>query len=381
MKLILRVIGNDLRYLRLFLSVWWGLVILQAVLIRFYPQHLSSWKGWLISPTFLALLVAVLKVCLLTVIISQSVQKDSTIGSTAFWLSRPISRGCLLASKSLFLVLAVILPTLLVEVLLLFVCGVTLDDTLRSIPQIVFLQLLVTTVFMMLAALTTNLARLILLGIIAFLGLPWLYYLSWSLFFLVLGMVTHPSDGGPFVQPIPPPSYSPHLMGILLVLLATAGVVIGHQYLTRRTMISRILLFSGVSLALLSMGFWSWDLWATARQLDPGILDPTQITARVEEKSLVFDPVMASRPVYDPTGEKEMLLRGSIALDNLPPDVVVFPAQISAKLALPSGESLAQHVSHSSYLFRGLIEFQLDRQLNQLNKKKAEWLGQGPWEM
>lgn len=305
MNLILHVIGNDLRYLRLFLTVWLGLVILQAVLIGSYPQHFSSGRGSLISSHFLAGLVAVLKICLLTVIVSQSVQKDSTIGSTAFWLSRPISRSCLLASKSLFLVLAVILPTLLVEVVLLLVCGVTLDDTLRSILQIVFLQLLVTTVFMMLAALTTNLARLILLGIIALLGLPWLHYhISWSLFSLVLGTVTHPSDGGPFVQLISPPSFSSHLMGILLALLGTAVIVIGHQYLTRRTMLSRILIFSGVFLNLLTIGYWGSDFWKTASQLDPGILDPTQVTARIEKKNLVFDPVMASRPVYDPTGEK-----------------------------------------------------------------------------
>ena len=134
MNLTLHLIGSEFRYLRLFLSVWWGLVILQAVLIGSHPQLFSGGRPWLISPTFLAMLVAILKLCLLTVIVSQAVQKDSTVGSTAFWLSRPIFKGRLLASKALFLVLAVVLPTLLVEVVSLRVCGVTQDDTLRSIP-------------------------------------------------------------------------------------------------------------------------------------------------------------------------------------------------------------------------------------------------------
>ena len=49
--------------------------------------------------------------------------------------------------------------------------------------------------------------------------------------------------------------------------------------------------------------------------------------------------------------DKQMFLTGSIAPAPLPPDVVALPAQISARLALPSGESLASHVSTSTYAF------------------------------
>ena len=351
MNLTLRLIGSDFRHLRLFLSVWWGLVILQAVLIAFHPQLFSSGRPWLISPTFLAMLVAILKLCLLTVIVSQAVQKDSTVGSTAFWLSRPISRGRLLASKALFLVLAVVLPTLLVEVVSLRVCGVTQDDTLRSIPQMVFLQLLVTLVLMMLAALTPNLPRLILSGIIVVVGLPLLWFILLFLSALAMGAVTDPSVGVELVPPIPPPSFSSYFLGSLLVLLGTAGIVIGHQYLTRRTMLSGILLFSGVSLNFLTIGYWGSDWWIGASQLDKGILDPTQVTAQIEPKSLVFDLATSVNPLFDLTGEKKMLLRGNIALANVPPNIIALPARISAKLVLPSGESLAKHVSYSSYVF------------------------------
>ena len=49
--------------------------------------------------------------------------------------------------------------------------------------------------------------------------------------------------------------------------------------------------------------------------------------------------------------DKKMVLKGRIALAPLPPDVAALPAQISARLDLPSGESLANHVSRSSYAF------------------------------
>ena len=317
--------------------------------------------------------LAILKVCLLTVIVSQLVQKDSTVGSTAFWLSRPISAKRLLASKVVFLLVAVVLPVLVVEILLLSVRGVIPEDILRSVPQIVFLHILPVAVAMMLASVTSNLPRLIFLGVIALVALPLLWFVLSYLFTAVSGTVNVENDDVPLAMPIPPPSYSSFLIGILLVLVGTSGAVVANQYLTRRTMLSRALFFSGVLVALLSMGFWSRHILGTESGSDSGILDPTQVTTRIEEKSLVFAPVTESLPVFDLAGEKKMFLRGDIALDNLPPGVAVLPAQVSANLVLPSGESVARHVGRSLYAFMATFPFGPDRRLT---REKAESLGQ-----
>lgn len=377
MNRTLHLFANDFHYLRLYLSVWLGLVILQAVLIGSFPQLSLGESRGIVSLSSLAWPIAILKVCLLTVIVSQLVQKDSTVGSTAFWLSRPISGMRLLASKSIFLLVAVVLPVLVVEILLLFVRGVTPEDILRSIPQIVFLQILPVAVAMMLASVTSNLPRLILLGVIALVALPLLWFvlslLFIALFTAVSGTVTVVNDDAPFAMPIPPPSYGSFLIGIPLVLLGTSVTVIGLQYLTRRTMLSRALFFSGALLSLLSMGFLNGHLWEPESGSDSEIVDPTQVTTRIEENSLIFAPVTESLPVFDLAGEKQMLLRGAIALDNIPPGFVVLPAQVSANLVLPSGESLARHVSQSSYAFMGTLPFGPDRRLD---REKAESLGQ-----
>ena len=373
MNRTLHLVANDFRYLRLYLSVWSGLVILQAVLIGAFPQHApGEWRG-IMSLSSLSWPLAILKLCLLTVIVSQLVQKDSTVGSTAFWLSRPISAKRLLAGKSIFLLVAVVLPVLVVEILLLSVRGVILEDTLRSIPQILFLQILPVAVAMMLASVTSSLPRLTFLGLIALVALPLLWFALAYLFTAVSGTVTVENDDVPFTQPIPPSSYGSFLIGILLVLVGTSGAVIVHQYLTRRTMLSRVLFFSGVLVALLSMGLWSRHIWGTESGSDSGILDPTQVTTRIEEKSLILAPVTESLPVFDLAGKKKMLLRGTIALDNLPPGVVALPAQISANLVLPSGESVARHVGQSLYAFMDTVPFGFYRRLD---REKAESLGQ-----
>ena len=378
MNLTRHLIANDFRYLRLYLSAWWALLILQAVLIGSYAQLFPGDGPWLFSPAFLGLLVAILKLCLLTLIVSEAVRKDATIGTTAFWLSRPISKGRLLASKSLFLALAVLLPDLLVQVVLLLVHSVSLEDIVRSFPQIVLLTLFTIVVLTMLAVLTTNLPRQIFFGIIALVAVPPLWIILFLVFStsfsFVLSTLHFPTEDVPVVWPVPPPSFGLHMMGMLPVLLGIAGMVVVYQYLTRRTLRSRILLFSALSLALMSMGFWNRDWRATAPRLDTGILDPKQVTAWIEEMSLIIAPVPASLPVSGPAGGKKMLLKGSITLDNLPPGVVVLPAQISASLVLPSGESLAHHVSRSSYASRAMSLIRSsDRRPDE---EKAEMLSQ-----
>lgn len=376
MKRTLHLAAWDLRYLRHYLGLWLGLVILQAVLVGYAP-HLSpdypGDRGHFFSLSSFAWLVAVLKICLLAVIVTQLVQKDSTLGSTAFWLSRPVSRARLLAGKVLFLAAAVILPSLLVEAGLLFFSGVTPHDTLRSVPQILFLTLLAVAILMMLAAVTSSLARMIFAGGVALLGLPLLWSFVWGAWSLFrLGDGTFASDDITVVQPVPPPIFNTVFVGIALVLLVTAVAVVGHQYLTRRTTGSRMILVAGICLVLLSLGYWEGVLGTTSPGLDKETPDPAQVGVRIEEESLVFgtsrDPLVLSGLKRG----KKMTLEGSIATAPLPPDVVAFPAQISARLVLPSGESLANQVSTSRYAFDS---FGRDRPLH-LDRDRAAVLRQ-----
>ena len=352
MNLTLHLAAWDLRHLRHYLGLWLGLVILQAVLVGYGPHLYPSETRHFFSLSSVAGLVATLKACLLAVMVAQLVQKDPTIGSTAFWLSRPVSRARLLAGKVLLLVAAVILPSLLVEVGLLFFTGVTPHDILRSVPQILFLALLAVATLMMLPAVTSSLARMIFAGGVALVGLPLLWFLvggAWVLYMLEPGTVVDVDVQ--VAQPVPPVMYNTIFVGIALVLLVTAGAVVGHQYLTRRTTGSRMILVAGVCLALLSMEHWEGVLGTTSPGLDKEILDPAEVGVRIDAESLVFGSSPEPLALMGLRRAKKMFLKGSIAAAPLAPDVAALPAQISARLVLPSGESLADHVSTSSYAF------------------------------
>ena len=345
MNLTLHLAAWDLRYLRSYLGLWLGLVVLQAALIvshvglsgpLFPPDADISSEVREVLLALLIWLVAVLKICLLAVLVARLVHKDPTVGDTAFWLSRPLSRVRLLAGKSLFLLLAVILPSLLVEAVLLLICGVTPQDTLRSVPQILFLTLLAVASLTMLAAVTTNLARTSLLGVLVFLGLAVLVtlLLAWRAIRRVLV-----SD---FVS-----DFGIGLPGASLVLVATALIVIAHQYLTRRTVGSRVLLFSGVALA--SWFLASWSLHTMTKGLvpgdDPGIPDAARIGASIERHSLSLARARIVEPRFGPpfgaTEAGSILLKGTIALDPLPPGALATPVQISARLRSRFGASVS----------------------------------------
>ena len=166
--MVAHIVRKDFQYLRYYLAGWLGLVILRAAVIGYGPLDSGIWDFSTFN--FYEVLAWFPQICLLLVIVSRLVQDDALVGSTAFWLGRPITGRQLLLGKSLFLALFVIFPLFVVELLLLSFHGVTLRDVFRSIPQILALELLLLSVLLLVAALTRNLVRVALLGLIGPIG-------------------------------------------------------------------------------------------------------------------------------------------------------------------------------------------------------------------
>ena len=339
MRPTFHIIGKDIRDLRLLLPLvgWWSLSILQVVLISVVgripgsPPAIEMMSGAFLAG--LAWLLAALDFGLLVLIVSQLVQRDSTVGSTAFWLSRPVSRGRLLAGKSLFLLLAVILPTVAAQFLTLLLNGVTLYDAFRSVPQIVVLQLLVLAVLTALACLTPNLSRMLFLGIVAAVGLAIVQYA------LRLPLLRTRWDGS---------LEDSAAIGFSLFLLAVAVTVVCHQYLTLQTKRSLILASPVVPGLFLITTLWPWDLWPIKTPVAQAILDPEKVAARVEVGSLRFDRQVNRQ------GDEWLILRGDLAVDPLPAGMGAIPAGISAEQISSSGKGLAHHRGRSRYLYKDL---------------------------
>ena len=311
MNMVMHIVRKDFRHLRFYLAGWFALVILRAAVIGYGPLDSSTWN--LNSFFYFELLAWFPQICLLLVIVSRLVQDDSLVGSTAFWLSRPISSRQLLLCKSLFLGLTVILPLFVVELLLFAFHGVTARDVLRSIPQILVFELLLVLVLLSVAALTRNLVRVVLLGLLGPIGWIWFYNFSRGHFLKQLDLGDHFGITLAMSREIV----------FMLAHLAVAGIVVGHQYLTQRTGKSVTMAVAGILLSGLLTSTWSWDFMESAQRLDRRLVDPEQVTPRIEEESLRFFRRVRSQPL-----ERSMVLNGTISVEGLPSGLIVVPEQI-----------------------------------------------------
>ena len=312
MNLTWHIARKDFRHLRFYLAGWLGLMVIMQVLSGIDPLPegpidimLYFWSG----------LLKVVKIFLLSLIVSRLVHADPPVGNTAFWLSRPLSGRKLLLGKSLFIVVFLILPTLLVEFLFLRVYGVTAYDILRSVPQLLFWQLLYISILMMLAALTRSLPRMIVLGLFVFVAIPWVC-MTYPM--VLPHLVTRP-------ELLPPLTLSTSKwIGFSLGLLSVAGIVVWQQYITRRTAISGILLVAAVFVSCALPWVWSWDFVGRLQEVHGDVLDVEQVATRIDEQSLTLDQDGQGRRLMD----GQMILQGRLVLGNIPYHLVVVPERV-----------------------------------------------------
>ena len=244
MSLILHLVRKDFRHSRLIIGIWYPILILavtsNAKMGHFLDGVEPTWEdpteveGYRVGVLlWVNGLLILLDTVMRAAIVSKLVHEDSVVGSTAFWLSRPVSGGRVLASKVVLLALAMVVPTIVVQLAVRNQLG----SSPWTLTEVFVLPVLTAAFLMVLAALTPSLARMAALGaimvavaIVGFLGLSWLAMpLVWNIVY----------ESG--LTDLPP--WSPMLMVCI--------VVICHQYLTRRTRRSLVIALSGIPVLLL----------------------------------------------------------------------------------------------------------------------------------
>jgi ABC-type transport system involved in multi-copper enzyme maturation permease subunit len=166
MDLVIHHLKKDIRQLRSLLALWFLLLLVNSLLLRSgLDRFVASDEGVEVLATAYVLLY-VLQQIVQIVIVCQLVQADALAGTTAFWLTRPISRKELLLSKSLFVLLILVLPSLLAEVIVLRINGISVSSILSALAEEVILQgALFLVPAMLVAVLTPNLVRLVVAGL------------------------------------------------------------------------------------------------------------------------------------------------------------------------------------------------------------------------
>lgn len=140
-SLIFHIVRKDLRHVRFLFGLWLVLLLAQSLLIgsqsAFSPMgEAVSVKAELLhlGAMLVTLMIPLLQGLVISVLLPLLIHDEPLAGTTAFWITRPISGAGLLAAKSFFIATFLILPPLLINAGLLLANRITLAGTVAYLP-------------------------------------------------------------------------------------------------------------------------------------------------------------------------------------------------------------------------------------------------------
>jgi hypothetical protein len=172
MNLVLHIVGKDFRRLRVWLLLWLGVVALPmllgvSLLVRGPFTGDDDWNLPNVHTALLALEGFVAYV--LTLIL---IQEDAVMGTRQFWLTRPISRGRLLAAKTMGAIAMLWLLPIVLSLPWWWWCGFGVRDMAVAAAEWCVLATLVALPAALIASLTDSLARSLLWTMVLVAAVP-----------------------------------------------------------------------------------------------------------------------------------------------------------------------------------------------------------------
>lgn len=254
MSLLFHQFKKDGRSLRLVLALWGVLVAAQALLVGAAGLVATNWVVQ-ITVRMLLLLLPLLQGLLVLIIVPLLVHQEPLVGTTAAWLTRPISRPLLLASKAFFVLVVLVAPPLAAEVALLAASGVSPSDIALAAAEIVLTQSALAAGAGALASVTPTFVRYVVWGAAL--------YGANALAGIVLVFARLQGDTSQIWSMADPEQFRAHRILALALMLSVGAAVVLHQYLTRGTRRSVGLLVGGAVLLLVVPELWRPGVSAT----------------------------------------------------------------------------------------------------------------------
>jgi ABC-type transport system involved in multi-copper enzyme maturation permease subunit len=359
LNLVVHHLKKDIRHLRSLLVLWFLLLLVNSLLMRSgLDRFVASDEGIEVLATAYVLLY-VLQQILQIVIVCQLVQADALAGTTAFWLTRPIARKELLLSKSLFVLLILVLPSLLAEVVVLRVNGISVSFILSALAEEIILQSALFLVpAMLVAALTPNLVRLVVAGLTSATAFFLIHYAVLATV-MAFGAGSRRQSFGVFPGQWPRifPT-TPSGMLVSAILMIGLGVaVICYQYLKRRTVNSAASAALGLCLVVTTLNFWPWGFRTFGEGLPPRSgLNPEGV------KLVVHREAEAGSVIGD---HGRLTIFGKIEFQGIPPSFFLELTGLQGTLRLPDGKLLPSSSDYPLFFGEG---FQFDKKVKVLNE-------------
>ena len=346
MNLIFHHLKKDIRCLRLLLSLWFVLLVLNSLLMRSgLDRFIVTSEGSQTLAIAHSLLYA-LQQLLQIVIVCQLVHADALAGTTAFWLTRPVSRKELLLSKSLFVLLILVVPALLVECMVMWLNAIPVPDWPGALAELVVLQCsLFILPAMLLAALTPNLARLSVTALVSLIAFFLLHYTVLTTVMTLGGVIRTE------------PEVTAALLLAAILLVGSGAILITYQYSSRRTAQTAAGAIPVMLLLIATMNFWRWDFLtrtATLPSRSPLNPDHVNLVLQRDARTTSFE----SHPRLRDAGMQKIM--GRFSFLGVPPGFFVELIGLQVTLELPDGK-LVPSGSENQSGWAGVFYFYFER--------------------
>lgn len=310
MNLLLHQVAKDIRYTRWPLVLWLALLALATLPLALKLDTLApdgaAAARWLMSSNRILLFLVALSSWLIA---ARVVHADPADSATAFWLTRPLSPDGLLAAKlASTITLFVVLPAAALAAAA--VCnGVSGAVGLRLFSEAVLLGLVFLLAIVLLAALTRDLARLVLAAIVVSIG--WLTVPVLAAFVQLR----------PVVAAL---AWDSALIVGLLLFAAGVAFILREQYRTRSTVRSAWLSVLVVLVVVVVVALWPWNFLGPRSTLDERHFDPAQVSVSLSEPRLI---------------PRAGTIYGRFDVRGVPAGWVVVPTSLSSSLSMPGGRT------------------------------------------
>lgn len=245
MNLTWHIVKKDLRALRWPIGVWL-LCIIAKLLVGVLMLNAGGEEDaeWFKQMENLAMALATGEV-LSFVLVAAMIQEDLMVGTTAFWMTRPISGARLLQAKLLGIGLVFLVAPVLVTLPWWIGCDYGLDEIAWAAAETFAVHALVVLAALLWSAVTDGLGRFVMWTLVTLTVTPMLTA-------IVSYYVRHGRTG-----PVPELVSTRMLLALGIVAVGTC-VVLVHQYLTRHTWRSIAVIGVTMGLATLTLALWPW---------------------------------------------------------------------------------------------------------------------------
>jgi hypothetical protein len=311
---VVHLMRKDVLEHRTWLAAFLGLTALRAALVGSGIDSSVRDRDLLMSLSLGHLLLTIVHGSLLVALAVQLVQADRPVGTTAFWLTRPIRRADLVVAKLATATLALVVFPALVDALVAAFGGLSWRAAVGPVAEGVVMRLAVALPVMAFASVTSDLAGFVVSAVAVFIAS------------LVVEAVFQWGKLVPLRSMAAAYSATVVVAGVLIV---GTGATFAHQVFTRRRARTvGVMCLVGLS-GLVVANRWTQDFLSRADDLEAGWLDPARVT-------LTMTPLPAER-VQGSSLARPWLARASWALAGAPPNAALALLTPKSVAVFPDG--------------------------------------------